>query len=155
MKLTLFFLLSFLIQNSFASEFNFNQVNPLEYYTLDMNKNIQKVPKDFKEKRPKNYFQDESENSFYQELKRSLRPIKIMINYDGKPVRVFGLSEKEVLNMIGDQNGKACSSMHEQGDLGNRWCHAYVVKKISENLKQNGINPYMADLIGASFFIPK
>lgn len=69
--------------------------------------------------------------------------------------RVMGLTEKEVLDQVDDENGATCSKSHEQGDAANRWCHAAVVKTIDRTLQARGMNPALAAVIGAAFFVPK
>lgn len=75
---------------------------------------------------------------------------------DGRPVfRTMGFTEKEVLGLVGDEQGATCSKKHLQGDLANRWCHASVVKVIDRSLRAQGISPVLAALAGAAFFVPK
>ncbi|RPJ75289.1 MAG: hypothetical protein EHM20_09180 [Alphaproteobacteria bacterium] len=70
--------------------------------------------------------------------------------------RVFGFSEKEVLEFVGDKkNERACTPDHIHDDLANRWCHGAVVKVIDETLKANGVNKIISALVSASFFLPK
>lgn len=69
--------------------------------------------------------------------------------------KVFGYSEKEVLEMVDDPNGAACSSKHIHNDMANRWCHGAVVKFIDGNLKAAGVNKHLSALLGASVFLPK
>ena len=62
----------------------------------------------------------------------------IVVELPNQPPKVFGLSEKDVLEMDGDPNGAACSDAHIRNDMSNRWCHAMIVKVIQETLKKNG-----------------
>lgn len=79
------------------------------------------------------------------------------ITQSGTPEKftVFGYSEKEVLEMVDDPNGAACSSKHIHNDMANRWCHGAVVKFIDGNLKAAGMNKVASALLGASVFLPK
>lgn len=75
---------------------------------------------------------------------------------EGQPVfRTMGFTEKDVLNMVNDENGATCSQKHLQGDLANRWCHASVVKVIDRSLRAQGLSPVLAAIAGAAFFVPK
>lgn len=76
------------------------------------------------------------------------------INGQRTPI-VFGLTEKQVLEMDADPNGEACSNNHNRNDFSNRWCHAYFVKLISETAKMNGISNFAAAMMGASIFVVK
>lgn len=70
--------------------------------------------------------------------------------------RVFGFSEKEALDFVGDRrNDRACSPDHIHDDLANRWCHGAVVKVVDETLKANGVNKIISALLSASVFLPK
>ncbi|UOF02553.1 hypothetical protein [Bdellovibrio reynosensis] len=71
------------------------------------------------------------------------------------PVTVFGFSEKEVLAMDNDPQGAACSDKHNQGDISNRWCHAYFVKLVDTYLRKQGLNKNLSALLAASIFVPK
>lgn len=79
----------------------------------------------------------------------------IVVEFPNQPPRVFGLSEKDVLEMDGDPNGAACSAAHIRNDMSNRWCHAIIVKVIQETLKKNGVPNIIASLAGASVFVVK
>ncbi|MEK2646184.1 hypothetical protein [Bdellovibrio sp. BCCA] len=72
-----------------------------------------------------------------------------------QPVRVFGFTEQDVLNADGDPHGQACSNKHNQGDLSNRWCHAYFVKLTDNYLRSKGVNRHLSAVLSASIFIPK
>lgn len=69
--------------------------------------------------------------------------------------KVFGYSEKQILAMINDSNGAACSSNHEQGDMANRWCHAAIVKLIDRSWQDQGVHRFLSALMGFSFFAAK
>lgn len=68
---------------------------------------------------------------------------------------VFGLTEKQVLEMDGDPNGSACSGAHIRNDFSNRWCHAFIVKLAYETAKLNGVANIAAAMLGASIFVVK
>lgn len=68
---------------------------------------------------------------------------------------VFGLTEKQVLEMDGDPNGAACSKAHIRNDYSNRWCHAYFVKLTYETAKKYGVPNILAGMLGASIFVVK
>lgn len=75
---------------------------------------------------------------------------------EGLPVfRTMGFTEKQVLDLVGDEKGATCSTKHLQGDMANRWCHASVVKVIDRSLRAQGISPVLAAIAGAAFFVPK
>lgn len=75
---------------------------------------------------------------------------------EGAPVfRTMGFTEREILNLVNDENGATCTDRHSQGDLGNRWCHAAIVKIIDRSLRAQGLSPALAAISGAAFFIPK
>ena len=70
-------------------------------------------------------------------------------------IKVFGYTEKEVMDYVSDPNGHACSTQHIHGDLANRWCHAMIVKIIDETLKSYDINKFASGILAASVFLPK
>lgn len=74
---------------------------------------------------------------------------------DNKEIVVFGLTEKNALELDGDPNGNACESNHNHDDYSNRWCHAFFDKLVSEVAKKHGIPNVVASLMGASIFIVK
>lgn len=71
------------------------------------------------------------------------------------PVKVFGFTEQDVLAHDGDPQGAACSSQHNQGDMSNRWCHAYFVKLTNSYLLSQGVNKQLSAVLSASIFVPK
>lgn len=77
-----------------------------------------------------------------------------VIDADGR-FRVFGYTEKEILAMSGDEHGQACSHLHDHDDIGNRWCHASIVKFADAALRSLGINPLIAASAAASIFVYK
>lgn len=78
-----------------------------------------------------------------------------VVTHTKEDFSVFGYTEKEILNMVDDPNGAACSDKHNHDDMANRWCHGAVVKFIGGNLNAAGLNKTVSALLGASVFLPK
>ncbi|MNK07418.1 hypothetical protein D3C87_253320 [compost metagenome] len=82
--------------------------------------------------------------------------IRVPIERPMAPVEVFGFTQQEVLAHDGDTpNGDPCGSKHEQGDLSNRWCHAYFVTLTNKTLRNSGVNKEVSALLAATIFLPK
>ncbi|MCM2278670.1 MAG: hypothetical protein NDJ89_11405 [Oligoflexia bacterium] len=69
--------------------------------------------------------------------------------------RVFGLTERETLDHVGDPNGSSCSGRHLHGDLANRRCHAQVVQAVDLLLRNLKVPKEFSALAAASVFVPK
>lgn len=76
-------------------------------------------------------------------------------NWSPEDTKVFGLTEQDVLNQDGDPEGTACSRRHSQGDMSNRWCHAFFVKAADSFLRAKGLSKNPSALLSASIFVPK
>lgn len=71
------------------------------------------------------------------------------------PFSVMGYTEKQVMEMVNNPNGQACSEKHNQGDLANRYCHASVVKAIDRSLQYYGVSRSLSALLAGAVFLPK
>lgn len=71
------------------------------------------------------------------------------------PLKALGLTEQEVILLLDDTKGAACSDKHSHGDLGNSWCHAAVVKTAYAILINKGVSPLLAGLLSTSIFVIK
>ncbi len=85
------------------------------------------------------------------------RMVIITAPQERKPQRltVFGFTEEDVLRADGDPHGEACSSKHNQGDMSNRWCHAYFVKLADSYLREKGVNKEISAILSVSILVPK
>ena len=97
-------------------------------------------------------------NEFEEEFLRKFneKPDYIIFEQQQEEIRVFGLRKEDVLMPVyGEQYDNPCGKPHIRNDMANRWCHALWVKTISKSLQQQGMNKYLADILGASYFLPK
>ena len=122
---------------------DFNQFDSLTMLYGDLAPSIRRAVRDVVD-------EYKNENHFVKNNKAH-----IVVELPNQPPKVFGLSEKDVLEMDGDPNGAACSDAHIRNDMSNRWCHAMIVKVIQETLKKNGVPNIIASLAGASVFVVK
>lgn len=73
---------------------------------------------------------------------------------------VLGLSQQTVLRHSGTRedlldSDEACSELHNQGDWGNRWCHAAFSKLVYSLLKERGQSELLSQSAGLMVFVIK
>lgn len=69
--------------------------------------------------------------------------------------RVLGLTQFDALSMDGDPNGTACSLRHLRNDFSNRWCHAFFVKLVNQELRSRNVNKFASSFLSALILVPK
>lgn len=75
-------------------------------------------------------------------------------SYEGS--KFLGMSQKEALRASrDDRSSSACSAVHDQGDLANRWCHSTLSRNLADFLQRKGASPLLANAAGAFLWVPK